>query len=393
MRESNRFVPLMYTAMVLALIQAAVTLPFKNPGTDFTPVWNAARKYLAGQPVFDSDYTIDMPHYLYTPGGTVVIAPLGLFPDQPTARLIFLALGALSIVAAIAIATRLSTTTYFHTVFPLAVTTFFLSPEPVRTTLYLTNINGFLLLLLVVFVWMCLRTKDAGLRGHLSRPETYIAGIAAGIAITVKPQFAVILIVPLAFGQLAAIVTAGLTFVVLFAIGWFTIAAPDLFFSNLVPYLSEPRPRYNGSVGGLGILFGWPSWLVTLLTIVVVASTAAAIAALWPWRKADPVMWSFATIAACLAGGFMASGLLQFYYAIWLIPFVLTLIRQRSPMHWPLTFLIIALMFANPGWPKTDIPALNIALGNLPAFAFLALPIVIAAWAAFNRPLPAETDS
>nr|VDG61785.1 Protein of uncharacterised function (DUF2029) [Streptococcus thermophilus] len=372
---------LLYSTMLFALLQAAVTVPFRNPGTDFTPVWTAARKYLAGEPVFDSDYTVDMPHYLYTPAGTVVIAPIGIFDDQSTGRLVMLALGTLCIIAALALATWMVTTRHFHHVFPLIVTVVFLTPEPVRTTLWLTNINGFLLLLMVVFVWCSLRLRGAGWNEHLTRPEAYVAGIAAGVAISVKPQFGVLLIISVLLLQAAVVLIAAVTCTALFTVGWFTIAQPELFFTNLVPYLSEPRPRFNGSVAGLGIVFGWPEWVVTLLTLLVVAATVAAVVKLWQWRDVDDVMWAFTTVGVCFAGGFMASGLLQTYYAIWLLPMVLTVVRPQSPMHWPAMWLVVLFIFANPKWPFA-----SVILGSLPPAMFFAAPFVVTAWACATRP-------
>lgn len=361
--------------MFFALIHAAATVPFSNKGTDFTPVWNAARKYLNGQTVFDSDYTIDMPHYLYTPAGTVVIAPLGIFSDEATGRIVMLILGALCVIAALALAAWMVSKRHFHCIFPLAVTVFFLTPEPVRTTLSLTNINGFLLLLMVAFVWCSLRLRGLTWQEHFTRPEAYAAGVIAGIAISVKPQFGVLLVVSALLFQLAPILTAALTTAVLFAVGWFTIPQPELFLTNVVPYLSEPRPRFNGSVAGLGIVFGWPDWVVTVLTLLVVAATLAAVVLLWRWRDVDPVMWAFVTLGVCFAGGFMASGLLQTYYAIWLLPMVLTVVRPRSPMQWPAMWLLMAFMLANPKWPVD-----SLVLGSLPPFMFLALPFVVTAW-------------
>ena len=376
---------LLYATMLFALLHAAVTVPFQNPGTDFTPVWTAARKYLAGQTVFDSDYTIDMPHYLYTPAGTVVIAPIGVFSDESTGRLVMLALGALCIIAALALATWLVAKRHFHYVFPLIVTVVFFTPEPVRATLSLTNINGFLLLLMVVFVWCSLRLRGANWKEHFTRPEAYVAGIVAGLAISVKPQFGVLMIISVLLFQAAVVVVAAVTCAVLFAIGWFTIAQPELFFTNLVPYLSEPRPRFNGSVAGLGIMFGWPEWVVTLLTLLVVAATLAAVVKLWRWRDVDEVMWAFVTLGVCFAGGFMASGLLQTYYAIWLLPMVLTVVRPQSPMHWPAMWLLMLVIFANPTWPFD-----SLILHSLPPLMFLAVPFVVTAWAFATRPSAPE---
>lgn len=146
-------IPLLYTVMLFVLFRSAIVFPQGNPGTDFTPIWTAANKYVSGEPVFDSDYTVDMPHYLYTPAGTVLIAPVAIFGSQEVARAVMAAMGALCIIAAIALAVRMVRPQWFHIVFPLAVSFFFITPEPVRSTLTLTNINGFLLLLQVLFIW------------------------------------------------------------------------------------------------------------------------------------------------------------------------------------------------------------------------------------------------
>lgn len=392
--------PLLYTTMILALIHTLVTIPQENPGTDFTPIFTAAQNYLAGRPVYDWDYSIDIPHYLYTPAGTVIIAPTGIIDDQQTARAVFAILGALCIIAALAIASRMLTHRWFHVLFPLATSVFFFTREPVRTTLKLTNINGFMLLLFVVFTWSSLALRrsrlDAGqpvengwrtclswrsIQSHFTRPETYIAGIAAGLAFSLKPQFGMLFVLSLALGQIAVPVIAGLFSAALFAIGWFTMAQPELFITNLVPHLSEPRPNFNGSVAGLGLAFGWPEWVVTVVTVVMVAVAVVGVVKLWRLKDFDEANWAFTTLGLSFAAGFMASGLLQNYYAIWLLPMVLTVIRPRSVMHWPIMWALICVMLANPKWPDTGNSTLNLFLVLLPPLMFLALPFVITAWA------------
>lgn len=374
--------------MAFVLIRSAVVLPQLNSGTDFTPIWTAANKYLAGEPIFDSDYSVDMPHYLYTPAGTVLISPIGLFPSEAVARAVMAYLGAACIIGAIGLASWMVSPRWFHCLFPTAVAVFFITPEPVQWTLALTNINGFMLLLQVLFIWFSLRLRKQGVGWirHFDRPEAWAAGAIAGIALSIKPQFAVLFIVSLAYWQVAVVAIAALVAMTLFGIGWFTIKEPELFFTNLAPYLSEPRPRFNGSVAGLGIVLDWPQGLVTALTLLVIVAALGAVALLWRWKEVDPVLFSFTATGLCFAGGFMASGLMQFYYSIWFIPLVLTICRPRSPMHWPPVVLILLFTYANWKWPDTGSSALNITLGYLPAFMFMALPVSVAVWAALNRP-------
>ena len=382
-------VPLLYTVMAFVLVRSAIVFPQLNPGTDFTPIWDAANKYVSGAAVFGSDYTVDKPHYLYTPAGTVLIAPVAVFGSQEVARAVMAALGALCIVAAIAVAAHMVRPRWFHIVFPLAVSFFFITPEPVRTTLALTNINGFMLLLQVLFIWFSLRLRErkVGWLNHFKRPEAWVAGAIAGVALSIKPQFAVLFIVSLAYWQVAVVVIAALVAAALFTVGWFTIAEPELFFTNLVPYLSEPRPRFNGSVSGLGIVLDWPNTVTTALTLFVTAASLAAVALMWRWKEADPVLFTFVATGVCFAGGFMASGLLQNYYSIWLIPLVLTIAGRQSPMRWPVTVLILLFMYGNWTWPETDNVPLGVTLAYIPSFMFIALPVAVGAWALANRPV------
>ena len=146
--------------------------------------------------------------------------------------------------------------------------------------------------------------------------------------------------------------------------------------------MSEPRPRFNGSIGGLAIVHGWSDATVMALTVLTLVGTLAAVVTLWRWKEVEPVMFSFTTIAVCFAGGFMVSGLMQNYYAIWFIPFVLTVCRPHSPMHWPVTVLALLFTVANPLWPATGHATIDEMVTHMPGFMFIALPLIVAAWGA-----------
>lgn len=56
--------------------------------------------------------------------------------------------------------------------------------------------------------------------------------------------------------------------------------------------------------------------------------------------------------------------------------------RPHSPMHWPVTVLALLSTVANPLWPATDNAMLDEMVTHMPAFMFITLPPIVAAWGA-----------
>lgn len=382
---------ILYVFAGLALLRTLILLPASKGGTDFTPIWNAVEKYLSGLPVYDGDYSTQDPHYLYSPGATFVLSPIGILPNEAVARWVMMLLGAACVLVAIAIVIRMIRPSVFHIAFPLTVAITFTTGEPVASTLILTNINGFLLLCMVVFVWASIQLKrkaqDEKLlswRGQkivALNKYSVIAGIALGLAVGIKPQFAVLAFISLATYQLAPLVYAGVFMVVTFILGWLTMAQPEDYFNRLVPYLGEARSYANGSIQGIGANVGWSETTMFVLTLLLIAVTLFAVILLLPMRDQDPIMWMFVTTGVLFCGLLMSSGLVQGYYSMWLIPMILTVLSRVSPMHTPWIWIPIFFLFSTIDFPTHMWPAVDAVMQWRASIAWVLVPVIVLVWA------------
>ena len=106
---------------------------------DFTTVWSAARRFVERVPVYNEVYSHVNPHYLYNPGATLLLSPLGLISDIDLARPLFIAVNAACIIAALAWLTKLAGRPLSGPTFPVAVALAFCT-EAVTNTLVFSNI-------------------------------------------------------------------------------------------------------------------------------------------------------------------------------------------------------------------------------------------------------------
>lgn len=319
-------------AAVVGLIRAVLVAPGENDGTDFVPIWDAVQRYVHGIPVYNEDYSTLDPHYLYSPGANVVLAPLALFGTFTIARWAMIAATAASVIVAVWLAARLISPRWALPLSVATVAVFFNAPEPVVSTIQYTNINGFLLLVMVLYVRALTALRGPMLR-QFTQPATYAAGALLAYAVTIKPQFIVLVALPVLAQQWPVLLVAAALYAALFGIGWATTAEPQWYTERLVPYLTQPRDYDNGSLravlGQLG--FGDNGQMVAVA--VLLAVVAAAVVALLPLRRNDAATWAFSTLGVLFAGVFLGGGLLQGYYAMWLIPMTMTIVRPASPMR------------------------------------------------------------
>jgi len=317
---------IMWPVSVMMIFHKSVVLGINGHDTtdDFKPVYEAALRFLNGQSVYGESYLTVEPHYLYPPSGTLLMAPIA-YIDPERSRWIFIALSVIALVASAYVLTRLFGYRASSWVFPTVLFFFFLT-ESVANTLIFTNFNSFVLLGLVLFLW-CLR---------LERP--WIAGIAIGLTIAVKPVLLPVLLLALFKSRMwrALIPAIGIP-AVLNAVGWKMIVDTDNFMDHTFPYLRETRDYYNSSIPGMGSYYGLPPWLNIALRVMFVAMAAFGLWFLWRYyRNTDEVLWLCASSGILLGTSFLVGPLGQGYYSMLLFPLVMTVLRPGSPMrNWP----------------------------------------------------------
>lgn len=208
---------------------------------DFTTVYQAIRRFVEGVPVYNENYTYVDPHYLYSPGATLFLTPLGMLGNGEAVRWLFVFANACGIVAAIALLCVIAHQSLRSWVFPGAIATAFLT-ESVTNTLVFSNINGLLLLALCLFYWSFLREK------------TLLAGVILGVAILIKPLFLPLLFLPAVRGALSTIGIALSVVVALNIAGFALVPGASDYITVVLPYLDIVRDYSNSSLPGLAVV-------------------------------------------------------------------------------------------------------------------------------------------
>jgi arabinofuranan 3-O-arabinosyltransferase len=200
--------------------------------------------------------------------------------------------------------------------------------ESVTSTLVFTNINGVILLLEVLF----LRWLLEGRRGH-----QWLAGIAIGLVLVIKPNFAPLLLLPLLNRQWRALVPAFVVPLLFNLAAWPLTVHPLDFVTRTVPYIMGVRDYFNSSIEGNGVYFGLPFWLIALLRILF---TLLAIGSLWLlyryYRIPAPLFWITTSSGVLLLWSWLVLSLAQGYYSMMLFPLLMTVVLPNSVIrNWP----------------------------------------------------------
>lgn len=310
-------------AVVLALHRVFVLALNGSVTDDFTTVHSAVRRSLEGVPVYNQIYHHVDPHYLYNPGATLLLTPLGWLTDIDAARTAFIVVNAAAVIAALALLTRMFGYSLRSLVWPAAIAAAFLT-EAVRNTLIFSNINGILLLALAGFLSLLLSGKG------------WWAGLVIGVAILIKPQFAPLLFLP-AVKLDWRTVLGGVAVPVAFNLAaWPLVPGASDYLSRLVPYLGDVRDYANSSLAGAAVYFGMPPLLENALWLMFAAVVGVGVIVLLRWRYTDPLLWAATTSGLLLAGVFFLSSLGQMYYSMMLFPMMFTVLQRTSVFHtWP----------------------------------------------------------
>jgi len=317
----------LWPVAILAVIHRTIVVTTNgNITDDFKPVYRAALNFRHGWDIYNEHFDYVDPHYLYPPGGTLIMAPFGYLPFAES-RYLFIALNSAAIIIAAYVLLRMFNFRLTSVAAPALLLAMFCT-ESVTNTLVFTNINGCILLLEVLFLWWLLD-------GRVSRQ--WWAGISIGLALVVKPVLLPLLLLPLLNRQWRAVVAAIVLPVAFNLAALPLIVHPLDFFTRTLPYTLGVRDYFNSSIEGNGVYFGLPTWLILFLRILF---TLLAIGSLWLlyryYRTRDPRFWFTTSSGVLLLWSWLVLSLSQGYYSMMLFPFLMTVVLPNSVIrNWP----------------------------------------------------------
>ena len=317
----------LWPAAILSVLHRSIVLTTNgNITDDFKPVYRAVLNFRQGLDFYNEHFDYVDPHYLYPPGGTLLMAPFGYLPFAPS-RYLFILINTVAILIAWYLLLRLFKYTLASVAAPALLLAMFCT-ETVTNTLVFTNINGCVLLAEMLF----LRWLLDGKVGH-----QWWAGLAIGLTLTLKPLLGPLLLLPLLNRQWRALVPAFLVPIVINLAAVPLISHPMDFFTRTLPYILGTRDYFNSSIEGNGVYFGLPTWLIVFLRLLF---TALAIGALWLlyryYRTRDPLFWFTNSAGVLLLWSWLVLSLAQGYYSMMLFPFLMTVVLPNSLIrNWP----------------------------------------------------------
>ncbi len=317
----------LWPVAIMSVLHRSIILPLNgNITDDFKPVYRAVLNFRHGWDIYNEHFDYVDPHYLYPPGGTLLMAPFGYLPFTPS-RYLFILINAVAILIAWYLLLRMFNYTLSSVAAPALLLAMFCT-ESVSSTLVFTNINGCVLLAEMLYLrWLL----DGKVR------HQWWAGLAIGLTLTLKPLLGPLLLLPLLNRQWRALVPAFAVPIVINAIAWPLVSDPMDFVTRTLPYIGGVRDYFNSSVEGNGVYFGLPTWLIVFLRILF---TLLAIGALWLlyryYRTRDPLFWFTNSTGVLLLWSWLALPLAQGYYSMMLFPFLMTVVLRNSLIrNWP----------------------------------------------------------
>src|SRR6202011_1000691 len=176
----------LWPVAIMSVLHRSIVLTLNgNITDDFKPVYRAVLNFRHGWGIYNEHFDYVDPHYLYPPGGPLLMAPFGYLPFAES-RYLFIACNSAAIVLAGYVLLRMFDFKLTSVAAPALLLAMFCT-ESVSNTLVFTNINGVILLLEVLFLrWL--------LDGRTS--WQWWAGIAIGLTIVVKPALIPLLLLP-----------------------------------------------------------------------------------------------------------------------------------------------------------------------------------------------------
>jgi arabinofuranan 3-O-arabinosyltransferase len=332
----------LWPAAIISVIHRSYVLGTNGYITDdFGPVYRAVVNLKLGLDIYNEHFDQVDPHYLYPPGGTLLLAPFGYLPVDAS-RYWFITINTIAIVIAAYFLLRLFKFSLSSVAAPALLLAMFCT-ESVTNTLVFTNINGCILLCEVLFFrWL--------LDGRVS--HQWLAGIAIGLTLTIKPSLAPLLLLPLLNRQWRPLITAFcvpliFNLVAVFSpLARFRVSSPMQFVHGTMPYIFSVRDYFNSSIQGNGIYYGLPWWLILLLRIIFGLLAVASLYLLYRYyRERDPLFWMVTSSGVLLIATFLVTSLGQGYYSMMLFPFLMSVVLPNSVIRsWPAWLAIYGFM-------------------------------------------------
>ncbi len=312
---------------------------------DFRPVYSAVRAFLDSEAVYTAELRYVDPHYLYPPGGTLLLSPLGLF-DEPTGRLVFLFANVAAAVVGVAVLLRVFGYSHRSLLAPVCYLVLFTSEGLINTVTF-GNINGLFLLAEAVFLALLLHRHDLA------------AGVVLGLTIAIKPILAPLLLIALVRRQWSTVAAALTVPVAATALAWPLAADPGRYFVHNLPYSLAVRDYFNSSISGFGAYHGLHPAVVLTARAVVAVIVATSLWLLYRQHLNDELMFVCTATGVLLTGEFVLSSLGQQYYSLFLLPFLLTVVRPRSVLrNWPAWLAVFGFLTYDK-WLLYRFPALG----------------------------------
>jgi arabinofuranan 3-O-arabinosyltransferase len=315
---------------------------------DFGPVYRAVINFKMGWDIYNENFQHVDPHYLYPPGGTLLLAPFGYLPVDAS-RYWFIFFNTVAILLAAYFLLRLFKYSMASVAAPALILAMFVT-ESVTSTLVYTNINGCILLGEVLFLMWLLDGR---------RNREWLAGAAIGLTLVVKPSLAPLLLLPLLNRQWRSLVGAVAVPLVFNAVAWPLVSDPMSFIHRTVPYILSTRDYFNSSILGNGIYYGLPMWLILAMRILFALLAAGSLVLLYRYyRTRDPLFWMLTSSGVLLIASYLVTSLGQGYYSMMLFPFLMTVVLKNSVIrNWPAWLAIYGFMtmdrYLLGHWPTT----------------------------------------
>lgn len=366
---------------IVVILHRTWVLPKNLMGTDdFTTVWSAVDRFVSQVPVYSENYVTTSPHYLYSPGATLLLAPIHLFGSLESGRIWFAVFQSAAIIAAIILLLRWLGVSRFSPIIPASLTLLYLT-EPITNTLDFTNVNGSLLLALALFLIA------------LTEQRNIMAGLIIGIAIAIKPVFLPMLFLPFMRRQFSTVLIGIGVVIASNVIAWPLMVQPRDYIDITIPYLGIVRDYANSSLPGQLVWFGAHPTLILLWRVFFGLFVLASVVLLLRWLERDEKFWLATTSGLLFAGAFFLSSLGQQYYSMMLLPMIFTVLRplildrdnegsigSTVMLNWGAGLGVILCFFYATWWVDEDdlfFPWFSIAIGGI-GWGILILSITAA---------------